>query len=229
MNASATVVRAEWRSSWHNRGAVSEVSQRSRHRLLAGPGVVAVVAASDPGSTRVVYAMVVGLAIIGVLLVAIGIWLIRQTRVDPPMLGPLERMGERDWLRKDGPTQRRLLDEVRPDGASPLRSEPDPPRFDTEFGERHPPASLSDLGPGLAEPKSPTPPAPPRPDLDELGDGIEPEPDEPEDDEPADDEPADDEPEDDRPEDDEADDVDDAEHSDPTDADAPRPSPEISW
>ena len=96
-------------------------------------GVPAVLGATDPGSTRLVYAMVGGLVIIGLAFVGLGVWLVRQTRYDPPVLAPLERMGDRDWRKRDGMTQRRILDEVRPEGAEPLRSQADTPELDAEF------------------------------------------------------------------------------------------------
>jgi len=104
------------------------------HAAVSGdaPAFVAQ-AASDPGSSRLVYATVVGLVLVGVASVALAVWLIRQTRVDPDVLAPLERMGDGDWRRKDPATQRRLLDEVRPDGAEPLHTEPAPPGVDDEF------------------------------------------------------------------------------------------------
>lgn len=113
---------------------------------------MAVVGATDLGSTRLVYAMVAGLVIVGIAFVVLGIWLVRQTRVDPQVLAPLERMSDRTWQHKDSPTQRRLLDEVRPPGATPLRPEPAAPSVDAEFGSRRAPESLSDLGPGVVEP-----------------------------------------------------------------------------
>ncbi len=112
-----------------------------------------VLGASDPGSTRLVYAMVAGLVVIGLAGIGLGVWLIRQTRYDPPVLAPLERMGDRDWRKRDGVTQRRILDEVRPEGAEPLRSQPDPPQLDAEFElSEQPVSSMTDLGPGLAAP-----------------------------------------------------------------------------
>ena len=105
--------------------------------------------AGDPGSTRLVYAMVAGLVAIGVLFVLLGIWLFRQTRYDPPVLAPLERMGDKEWRRQRDPaTQRRVLDEVRPKGAEPLRHEPSPPHLDAEFElADRPVTSMSDLEP----------------------------------------------------------------------------------
>jgi hypothetical protein len=116
-------------------------------------GVPSVLGASDPGSTRVVYAMVAGLVVIGLAFIGLGVWLIRQTRYDPPVLAPLERMGDRDWRKRDGMTQRRILDEVRPEGAEPLNSQPDAPELDAEFELSEQPVSpMTDLGPGLAAP-----------------------------------------------------------------------------
>jgi hypothetical protein len=86
------------------------------------------------------------------------VWLVRQTRVDLDVLAPLERMGDGDWKKRDPSTQRRMLDEVRPEGAEPLTPEPKPPPIDAEFEADHPVTSFSDLGPGLvAEQKDPTP------------------------------------------------------------------------
>lgn len=116
--------------------------------------------AGDPASTRLVYAMVLGLVLVGVAFVILGIWLVRQTRHDLQALAPLERMGDRDWTRHDPSTQRRMLDEVRPEGAEPLRTERMPPTLDDDFEQSaHNVASLSDLGPGIASDDPGTAPA----------------------------------------------------------------------
>jgi hypothetical protein len=137
-------------------------------------------AVSDPGSTRLVYATIVGLLLIGFALVALGIWLIRQTRVDLPVLAPLERMGDRNWRRQTDPaSQRRLLDEVRPDGAEPLRLQASPPAVDADFDvSQRPVASMNDLAPPAAGTRAPTPAGIERPELDDVSadlarDGIE--------------------------------------------------------
>lgn len=121
----------------HNLVVVSTRRIPRQTGLAAAPSAVGVVAvnagASDPGSTRLVYAMVIGLAIIGVAFVLLAVWLIRQTRAEPEVLAPLERMGDSDWRRKDPATQRRLLDESRPEGAIPIHTEPAPPSLDDEF------------------------------------------------------------------------------------------------
>lgn len=113
-------------------------------------GVAAMLAAGDPRASRLVYAMVGGLLVVGVLLIILGVWIIRQTRQDRQVLAPLERMGDRTWFRSDPSTQRRMLDQVRPNGARPLRPEPLPPKVDLEFEQSvHSTAPFSDLGPGI--------------------------------------------------------------------------------
>ena len=126
-----------------------------------------VVAAGDPGSSRLVYAMVIGLVLVGIAFIVLAVWLIRQTRYDLPVLAPLERMGDRDWRRQSDPaTQRRILDEVRPEGAEPLRLESSPPSLDAEFElADRPVASMSDLAPSGAEIRSATPHGLERPDM----------------------------------------------------------------
>ena len=133
-------------------------------------------AASDPGSSRLVYAMVIGLALVGVASVVLAVWLIRQTRVDPDVLAPLERMGDGDWRRKDPATQRRLLDDVRPDGAEPLHTEPAPPSVDDEFENAdRSMRSLDDLEPLSPEGAHTTPAGgAPLPDIIEDADSADP-------------------------------------------------------
>jgi FtsZ-interacting cell division protein ZipA len=103
--------------------------------------------------------MVIGLVVIGVLLIVLGIWIVRQTRVDLDVLAPLERMGDGEWKKRDRSTQRRMLDEVRPEGARPLAPATQPPSLDDEFElAEHPVTTFSDLGPGvLSEEHAPTP------------------------------------------------------------------------
>ena len=142
------MIRAETVLSWHNRVPVPAIVPR----LGSSPSSADVlVAAGDAASTRVVYAMVIGLALVGVVLTLLGVWLVRQTRADLEVLAPLERMGDGDWKKRDRSTQRRMLDEVRPDGAQPLTPSTRPPSLDAEFEQdEHPVTSFSDLGPGVA-------------------------------------------------------------------------------
>lgn len=112
---------------------------------MASPMTGVVSSVGDPAATRTVYGIVIGLSLIGVALVVLGIWLIRQTRVDAELLGPLERMADRRWRKLDPAGRRRLLDDVRPDGAEPVVRTPHEPEVDSEF-EREPPVpSFDDL------------------------------------------------------------------------------------
>lgn len=107
-------------------------------------------AAGDPSASRLVYAMVVGLVMVGAGFVALGAWLVRRTRRDLDLLAPLDLMGDSDWARQDPGTQARLLDAVRPQGAVPLRRSVALPRFDSEFDQARALQPFDDLGPGLA-------------------------------------------------------------------------------
>jgi len=74
--------------------------------------------AADDGSSRLVYAMVFALIIIGVVLIVLAVVVFRRTRVDLAVLAPLERMGSRKWRKADPESRRQLLDAVRPAGAT---------------------------------------------------------------------------------------------------------------
>ena len=78
---------------------------------------VAQIAAGDPQSTRLVYALVIALIVVGLLLVLLAVWMIRRTKADLELLGPLERMGDSKWRKRDPQRRQALLDEVRPVGA----------------------------------------------------------------------------------------------------------------
>ncbi|MGI9644633.1 MAG: ComEA family DNA-binding protein [Ilumatobacteraceae bacterium] len=110
------------------------------------------IVAGDPASSRTVYAIVIGLAVIGVVLVVLAIWIIRQTRVDPELLSPLEAMADRRWRKLDPAGRRRMLDGVRPEGATPVHNQPTEPDYDDEFAmaeQRIP--SFDDLPPVTGE------------------------------------------------------------------------------
>jgi len=156
VSRTSAVIRVELENSCHNRRVVVAAVSSP----VAVPSVgVAVILASDPESSRLVYSMVIGLVLIGVAFTLLGVWILRQTRSDLEVLAPLERMGDGDWKKRDPSTQRRMLDEVRPEGAQPLVPEPMQPSIDAEFEQNgHPVASFADLGPGVVEHSSdPTP------------------------------------------------------------------------
>ncbi len=106
------------------------VATRASSDVASG---AALASAGDPSSSRIVYGIVVALLVIGVALVAVAVWVFRQTRVDPEVLAPLETMSDRRWRRLDPASQRRMLDEERPEGAEPLRPATSVPVPDEEF------------------------------------------------------------------------------------------------
>ena len=104
------------------------------------------VVAADTGSSRLVYAMVLALVLVGVALIVLAVVMIRRTRVDPEVLAPLERMGDRKWRKSDAESRRTLLDAVRPAGAVAMAStEPE-----TAVGDLPPPSVVEAAAP--AEP-----------------------------------------------------------------------------
>jgi hypothetical protein len=107
---------------------------------------VSELAAGDPTATRTVYSIVAALGLIGVALIALAIWVVKQTRPDRELLAPLELMGDRKVRQQDPVRMRRALDDVRPAGAEPVSRHPDPPDVDEQFAQRTPTlASFDDL------------------------------------------------------------------------------------
>ena len=105
----------------------------------------ALVAVGDPSRDRTVYATIVLLVALGFTMIMLAVWLLRNTRPDPEVLAPLERMGQRKWRRADPVWQRRHLDEVRPGGADPLEPMSAPPDTDAEFERGPQPIGFDDL------------------------------------------------------------------------------------
>jgi hypothetical protein len=95
-------------------------------------------AVGDQSSTRTVYAVIFALATIGVVLIFIGVWIFRQTKPDPELLAPLERMADRSWRQQDPVQRRRTLDEARPEGAQPVLREKGVPEVDQDFAQSKP-------------------------------------------------------------------------------------------
>ncbi len=123
------------------------MSTVARAQMIGG-----VFAVGDPGSTRLVFGAVALLVLVGLGLIATSFWLWRETRIDDPVLLPLERMGERDWQRADPVFQRRMLDEARPPGAAPLHDVAPVPIPDPDF-ERGPDPDGLDGIIGVGEPE----------------------------------------------------------------------------
>ncbi len=148
--------------TWHNRSVVNDVVALSALPAQVGPAV------GDTSSSRIVYGIVIGLLLIGVLLVVLAVWLIRQTRVDPELLGPLERMSESRWRKGDVQTRRALLDDVRPPGApTPNWQDPQDPPVATDLPAPVPPDPVppDPVEPDPVEP-DPVPPGPAPANLD---------------------------------------------------------------
>ncbi|HSH11117.1 MAG TPA: hypothetical protein VLA10_04965 [Ilumatobacter sp.] len=121
-------------------------------------GVVAAV--GDPEGTRTVTSIIALLAVLGVALLMLAVWLFRTTRPDPELLAPLEMMGERRWRRGDAVWQRRRLDEIRPNGAMPRERSSAPPALDTSFDDGPSASGFDDLhGAGLDDERDSEPPA----------------------------------------------------------------------
>jgi hypothetical protein len=106
---------------------------------------VALVAVGDPARDRTVYATILLLVALGLALIMLAVWLVRNTRPDPDVLAPLERMGERKWRSADPVWQHRSLDEVRPREAKPLEPSSAPPATDAEFERGPQPIGFDDL------------------------------------------------------------------------------------
>jgi hypothetical protein len=63
--------------------------------------------------------LVAALVMVGLVMIAVAVWLVRATRTDPRALGPLEVMGGRRWRNGDADRRRTNLDTARPPGAPP--------------------------------------------------------------------------------------------------------------
>jgi hypothetical protein len=117
--------------------------------VVQAQAISSVFAVGDPGSTRLVLGAVALLVVVGLALIATSLWLWRETRIDDPVLLPLERMGERDFQRADPVFQRRMLDDARPPGAIPLHDSAPLPEPDPDFERGPDPAGLDGILDGV--------------------------------------------------------------------------------
>jgi hypothetical protein len=78
---------------------------------------------SDAEATRRVLLTAGGLVLIGVLLLIATVWWWRATRPDHPVLGPLEVMSDRGWVKAGVEERRRLIESNRPSGSLPAVAE----------------------------------------------------------------------------------------------------------
>ena len=148
MNAGATLYDAIERMSWQTLAPVLLNALASpSHAPVVVMGVARV---GDPGATRTVYATVVVLALLGIVLATLALWVFRRTRPEPELLAPLETMHTRSWRKLDPAAQRRSLDESRPADAAPLRREASEPAVDSSFAKVAPVSSFDDLSDGAS-------------------------------------------------------------------------------
>jgi hypothetical protein len=92
-----------------------------------------------------VYLAAGGLVLLGALLLTLTVRWWRATRPEPPLLAPLEVMGERKWAKAPEPEKQRLLEQYRPataDGTTPIVP-PEP--VDLAALARVPPRDFDDL------------------------------------------------------------------------------------
>ena len=97
---------------------ICETSPAMKPMSLRAAGVLAD-SINDTNSTRKVYMLAGGLALLGIALILITVWFWRSTRHDPELLGPLEVMGDRKFKRLEGSEQKQVLDGKRPTDADP--------------------------------------------------------------------------------------------------------------
>lgn len=108
-------------------------SVRRRHHSVLVGSTSGAITATGSEDTRTVLAIVVLLAVVGIGLAMLSMWVFRVTRPDRELLAPLEVMGDRTWRRGDPVWQRRRLDEVRPPDAAPFRPTSAPPAIDESY------------------------------------------------------------------------------------------------
>ena len=106
---------------------------------------------SDSGSTRTVYLLAAGLAVLGVGLLVITISFWKSSKPEPQLLAPLEVMEDKKFRGLGKMEQRRALDAVRPPDAQPINKSVvigtpiAHPELDLRAMGRAVPASMDDL------------------------------------------------------------------------------------
>lgn len=94
---------------------------RSRDGVVPDPSAVtcqtrgvlpAQVTVGDPTAARLVLLIVITLVVVGLALIAVAVWLIRSTRVDPPEMAVLELMTTHAYLSADTEERERMIERV---------------------------------------------------------------------------------------------------------------------
>jgi flagellar basal body-associated protein FliL len=70
------------------------------------------VTVGDPTAARLVLLIVITLVVLGLALIAVAVWLIRSTRVDPPEMAVLELMTTHAYLSADTEERERMIERV---------------------------------------------------------------------------------------------------------------------
>ncbi|MGB0210432.1 MAG: hypothetical protein ACPGCX_10135, partial [Ilumatobacteraceae bacterium] len=70
------------------------------------------VTVGDPTAARLVLLIVITLVVIGLALIAVAVWLVRATRVDPPEVAVLELMTTHAYLSADTEERERMIERV---------------------------------------------------------------------------------------------------------------------
>jgi hypothetical protein len=111
---------------------------------------------TDPDNARLLYLAAGGLALAGLVLLAVTVWWWRSSRVESPVLAPLEVMGWRRWAKSTWSERKRLVDQVRPDDSLALSDAPIPPEeIDLRQLLATTPESFDDLREGYEAPHVP--------------------------------------------------------------------------
>ena len=66
----------------------------------------------DPTAARLVLLIVITLVVVGLALIAVAVWLIRSTRVDPPEMAVLELMTTHAYLSANTEERERMIERV---------------------------------------------------------------------------------------------------------------------
>jgi len=106
-------------------------------------GLLAEGSFQDPRNARLLYLASGGLLLLGLALGVGTWWWWRSSKVEHPALGPLEVMSQRNWRAADFESQRRRLDEARPEGARRQFVPPD--EIELDVATREAPSHFDDL------------------------------------------------------------------------------------
>lgn len=99
---------------------------------------------TDTRHATIIYAAAGGLVLLGLVLIAVTVVWWRTSRVEHPVLAPLEVMGDRSWWKATDAERRRLVSAVRPAIEGAVAAAP-PVMVDLDEMERGGPPAFDDL------------------------------------------------------------------------------------